>query len=147
MLRCPDSLPIGGRLTVEAALDPPPLELPQPPSRTAPPSDAAPARNLRRSSLFVIDPPINGWGRTCGKSECSDNGGRSPDARVTIAWSAAPFAAARRADRGSGGAGGGLRRNGRWTVLAGSSASRAAGRRASAPDRDRQLAEPDRSDP
>src|SRR2546426_9091579 len=60
MLRLPGSLPIGGRLTVEPGPDPvpPPLELPHPASRAAPPRDAAPARNVRRSSLFVIDPPI-----------------------------------------------------------------------------------------
>src|SRR5439155_1132406 len=60
MLRLPGSLPIGGRLTVEPGPEPvpPPLELPHPASRAAPPRDAAPARKVRRSSLFVIDPPI-----------------------------------------------------------------------------------------
>src|SRR5437016_11615505 len=100
MLRLPGSLPIGGRLTVEAVDDPPPLELPQPPSRTAPPREAAPTRKVRRSSLFVIDPPMNEWGRARGKSECSDNGGRSPDVLDTFAPIAPHFPAAHGAGRG-----------------------------------------------
>src|SRR3989442_6438759 len=96
MLRLPGSLPIGGRLTVEPGPDPvpPPLELPHPASRAAPPRDAAPARNVRRSSLFVIDPPIRRSGPEGSPCAVISHrvpppfgvGGRgSPSARITDA--------------------------------------------------------------
>src|SRR5690348_2972768 len=74
MASLPGSLLIPGRAVLVADDDPEELELPQPPSSTAPPRPAAPARKSRRSIDRIWVPPILGL----GVHECSDILGLSP---------------------------------------------------------------------
>src|SRR4051794_33512835 len=70
---------MGGRA---AALEPLLLADPHPPRTVAPASEAAPAKNDRRSILLVMEPPCEG--DPLRRDECSDNNGRCPETRSTL---------------------------------------------------------------